>query len=103
MNLEHVQSLIVILIVVETSRQSDWDSIIACHRGLGEATTWNFQKGCMGKHRPKHERFNDYEKYRNTTCQVSTFTFNQRFNRCGILFVTVLLKCLLLDHLPNDM
>ena len=53
----------------ETSRQSDWDSIVACYRGLCETTTWNYLKGSMGEHRLKHERYKDL-KYKNTTCQV---------------------------------
>ena len=61
---------VISLHITETSRQSDWDSVVACHRGLCQTTTWNYQKGCMGKHRLLHERFKDYEKHKNTTCQV---------------------------------
>lgn len=32
------------------ARQSDWDSIVACHRGRLAATTWNYQKCTMGAH-----------------------------------------------------
>ncbi|XP_072570982.1 WD repeat-containing protein 36 isoform X2 [Paramormyrops kingsleyae] len=41
----------------ETARQSDWDGIIACHRGYLIATTWNYQKTSMGTHKLEHERF----------------------------------------------
>ncbi|XP_055056908.1 WD repeat-containing protein 36 isoform X1 [Misgurnus anguillicaudatus] len=41
----------------ETARQSDWDGIIACHRGFLMATTWNYQKGSIGAHRLEPERF----------------------------------------------
>lgn len=41
----------------ETARQSDWDGIIACHRGFLMTTTWNYQKGSMGAHRLEPERF----------------------------------------------
>lgn len=41
----------------ETARQSDWDGIIACHRGFLMCTTWNYQKGSIGAHRLEPERF----------------------------------------------
>nr|AAT68148.1 TA-WDRP-like [Danio rerio] len=42
----------------ETARQSDWDGIIACHRGFLMTTSWNYQKGSMGAHKLEPERFN---------------------------------------------
>uniref|UniRef100_A0A3P8X2I1 WD repeat domain 36 n=1 Tax=Cynoglossus semilaevis TaxID=244447 RepID=A0A3P8X2I1_CYNSE len=30
------------------ARQSDWDGIVACHRGCIAATTWNYQRSTMG-------------------------------------------------------
>ncbi|KAM9840922.1 WD repeat-containing protein 36 [Aulostomus maculatus] len=33
------------------TRQSDWDSIIGCHRGCLATTTWNYQRCTMGAHR----------------------------------------------------
>lgn len=41
----------------ETARQSDWDGIIACHRGYLIATTWNYQKTSMGAYKLEPERF----------------------------------------------
>ncbi|XP_041915856.1 WD repeat-containing protein 36 [Alosa sapidissima] len=41
----------------ECARQSDWDGIVACHRGLVVATTWNHQKGSMGAHKLEPDRF----------------------------------------------
>ncbi|MFT7815671.1 WD repeat-containing protein 36 [Arapaima gigas] len=40
----------------ESARQSDWDGIIACHRGFLIATTWNYQKCTMGAYKlePAH-------------------------------------------------
>ncbi|XP_077398724.1 WD repeat-containing protein 36-like [Vanacampus margaritifer] len=32
------------------ARQSDWDGIVACHRGRLAATTWNFQRCTRGAH-----------------------------------------------------
>ncbi|KAG7219004.1 hypothetical protein INR49_005904 [Caranx melampygus] len=32
------------------TRQSDWDGIIACHRGRLATTTWNYQRCTMGAH-----------------------------------------------------
>uniref|UniRef100_A0A3Q2P0E8 WD repeat domain 36 n=1 Tax=Fundulus heteroclitus TaxID=8078 RepID=A0A3Q2P0E8_FUNHE len=33
--------------------QSDWDGIVACHRGRLTATTWNYQRCTMGAHHLK--------------------------------------------------
>uniref|UniRef100_A0A665TRN7 Uncharacterized protein n=1 Tax=Echeneis naucrates TaxID=173247 RepID=A0A665TRN7_ECHNA len=33
-----------------TARQSDWDGIVACHRGRLVTTTWNYQRCTMGAH-----------------------------------------------------
>uniref|UniRef100_A0A3P8RJC7 WD repeat domain 36 n=1 Tax=Amphiprion percula TaxID=161767 RepID=A0A3P8RJC7_AMPPE len=32
------------------ARQSDWDGIVACHRGRQATTTWNYQRCTMGAH-----------------------------------------------------
>lgn len=32
------------------ARQSDWDGIVACHRGHLATTTWNYQRCTMGAH-----------------------------------------------------
>ncbi|XP_053555707.1 WD repeat-containing protein 36 [Bombina bombina] len=37
----------------ETSRQSDWDGIIACHQRSVNCTTWNYVKCTMGAHKLK--------------------------------------------------
>uniref|UniRef100_A0A674BGJ9 WD repeat domain 36 n=1 Tax=Salmo trutta TaxID=8032 RepID=A0A674BGJ9_SALTR len=42
----------------EIARQSDWDSIVACHRGYLMTNTWNYQKGSMGAHRLEPQCFN---------------------------------------------
>ena len=49
---------------IEPSRQSDWDGVVACHRGEVAATTWNFNRSTMGSHRLQHQRFNDQHKLR---------------------------------------
>ncbi|XP_074612173.1 WD repeat-containing protein 36-like [Acropora palmata] len=36
-------------------RESDWDNIVSCHKGLAEARTWNFQRKSMGKHHLKSQ------------------------------------------------
>ncbi|CAH1267292.1 WDR36 [Branchiostoma lanceolatum] len=41
----------------ETTRQSDWDSIVCCHRGHKVASTWNYQKCTMGKHKLENDRW----------------------------------------------
>ncbi|KAL6463665.1 hypothetical protein MHYP_G00280560 [Metynnis hypsauchen] len=43
---------------LESARQSDWDSIVACHQGFLVTTTWNYQKGSMGAYKLEPERFN---------------------------------------------
>ncbi|MEQ2173079.1 hypothetical protein GOODEAATRI_027966 [Goodea atripinnis] len=35
------------------TRQSDWDGIVACHRGRLTATTWSYQRCTMGAHHLK--------------------------------------------------
>lgn len=47
----------IVKFVAEPSRESDWDNILACHRGLDLVTTWNYQKSTMGKHMIAHKRF----------------------------------------------
>ena len=46
-----------LLSVAETSRESDWDGIAACHQATPLVTTWNYQKSTMGKHKLRHDRF----------------------------------------------
>lgn len=45
--------------VAEPTRQSDWDNILACHRGERLVTTWSFIRSTMGQHKFDHERFTD--------------------------------------------
>lgn len=40
-----------------TSRQREWDNVIAFHRRTAVATTWNSYKSRMGTHKLLHERF----------------------------------------------
>jgi hypothetical protein len=58
---------------LEPSRQSDWDSIVTCHRGEKLVMSWNYQRSTMGAHKLVHGRFNDEKLYRHTTAQVSAF------------------------------
>lgn len=41
----------------ETTREKEWDSIAACHRGVKKVTTWSYDRCCMGKHQLLHKRF----------------------------------------------
>ncbi|KAM4635056.1 WD repeat-containing protein 36 [Polymixia lowei] len=41
----------------ESARQSDWDGIVACHRGHLATSTWSYQRCTMGTHRLEPERF----------------------------------------------
>ncbi|CAC5374475.1 UTP21 [Mytilus coruscus] len=51
----------------DTSRQSDWDNIAACHRGKCLVTTWSFQRSTMGAHKLKHPRFDEDPKLKLAT------------------------------------
>ncbi|KAK2156514.1 hypothetical protein LSH36_211g01051 [Paralvinella palmiformis] len=53
----------------EPSRQSDWDSIVTCHRGEKLVMTWNYQRSTMGVHKLIHERFQDVITYKNVSAQ----------------------------------
>ncbi|XP_048757531.1 WD repeat-containing protein 36-like [Ostrea edulis] len=52
----------------DVTRASDWDNIVACHRGLAQVTTWNYQRGTMGKFRLCHPRFQE-KQYQSATAQ----------------------------------
>jgi U3 small nucleolar RNA-associated protein 21 len=59
----------------EESKQSDWDGIVCIHQGIRLATTWDFSKSTMGKHKLDHERFaTNEEKYRNEIATCCTLT-----------------------------
>lgn len=38
------------MFLTAAARQSDWDGIVACHRGRLATTTWNYQRCTMGAH-----------------------------------------------------
>jgi len=63
----------IILAFIEPSRQSDWDSIVTCHRGEKLVMTWNYQRSTMGVHKLIHERFQDVITYKNVSAQVSDY------------------------------
>ncbi|XP_074642621.1 WD repeat-containing protein 36-like [Tubulanus polymorphus] len=58
----------------ESSRQSDWDSIVACHRGCTQVTTWDYNRYTMGKYRLQHQRFVQEKSLRNTTALCTTIS-----------------------------
>jgi U3 small nucleolar RNA-associated protein 21 len=43
-------------------KQSEWDSIICVHENLRMATTWDYIKSTMGKHKIENVRFKENEK-----------------------------------------
>lgn len=67
-------TLLLLHFFVEVTRASDWDSIVACHRGLSQVTTWNFQKSTMGKLRLCHPRFEEKE-FQTATAKASILCF----------------------------
>lgn len=56
----------------ETSRESDWDGIAACHQGTSTVTTWNYQKSTMGKHKLRHDRFRGVPGSHATAVDISS-------------------------------
>ncbi|XP_048876461.1 WD repeat-containing protein 36 [Brienomyrus brachyistius] len=67
----------------ETARQSDWDGIIACHRGYLITTTWNYQKTSMGAHKLEPERF-DKNRALNVQATVVDITSCGNFAVVGL-------------------
>jgi len=57
----------------EPARQSDWDGIVACHRGDVAATTWNFHRCTMGSHRLQHRRFTDDHRLRRRAAATARY------------------------------
>ncbi|KAK3793159.1 hypothetical protein RRG08_024990 [Elysia crispata] len=61
----------IVKFAAESSRESDWDNILATHRSLTLTTTWSYQKCTMGKHKFCHERFkNDVAEHSITATTV---------------------------------
>lgn len=59
----------VTVFAAESSRESDWDSVVACHRGLRMVTTWSTVRSTMGKHKLDSQRFHHGGQHRLTTAQ----------------------------------
>ncbi|KAK5900209.1 hypothetical protein CgunFtcFv8_025185 [Champsocephalus gunnari] len=56
---EHLRLPAITALSSVAARQSDWDGIVACHRGRLATTTWNYQRCTMGDHHlqpPKEHR-----------------------------------------------
>lgn len=66
------------VLLAEVARESDWDDVIACHRGLAVATTWSTQRGCMGKHKLLHKRLKVEEH--TTVAQVGVLQKSRYFD-----------------------
>ncbi|XP_076646998.1 WD repeat-containing protein 36 [Halictus rubicundus] len=47
----------IITFAVETTREKEWDNIVATHTGLGTVTTWSFNQAKMGEHKLFPEKF----------------------------------------------
>lgn len=60
----------VTVFAAESNRDSDWDSVVACHRGLRTVTTWSTQRGSMGKYKLDSQRFHHGSQHRHTTAQA---------------------------------
>ncbi|KAG5670537.1 hypothetical protein PVAND_000794 [Polypedilum vanderplanki] len=62
----------------ETTREKHWDSIVAIHRDLVEATTWSFDKRKMGELKLMPERFKE-----NKRKDFKTFATCLNMTHCG--------------------
>lgn len=60
-------------VISEASHQSDWDSVVACHRSEKVVTTWNYNRFTMGDHKLLHDRFEKERQFHNVTATVSGF------------------------------
>ncbi|XP_046327932.2 WD repeat-containing protein 36-like [Haliotis rufescens] len=58
----------------EQCRESDWDNMVACHRGERVVTTWSYQRSTMGKHKFENDRFHDNPVHRRTTAEAVEIT-----------------------------
>ncbi|XP_060608574.1 WD repeat-containing protein 36-like isoform X2 [Ruditapes philippinarum] len=68
----------------EQTRQSDWDNILACHRGLRVVTTWNYVKSTMGQHKFDHKRFTkNAAQHMHTVAQCVEITSCGNFGLIG--------------------
>lgn len=62
----------------ETTRDKEWDSIIAVHKGTPIVTTWSYNNSKMGEHKLCHERFK-----RNVSGQKSVTATCAFLTHCG--------------------
>lgn len=65
------------MLTSETTRHTEWDSIVAIHRGIPIVTTWSFSKCKMGEHKLCHERFKKTRGHKTSaTCVCLTHCGN---------------------------
>lgn len=57
----------------ETTRDKEWDSIIAIHKGIPIVTTWSFNNCKMGEHKLCHNRFKNNVSGQNNVSATCTF------------------------------
>lgn len=68
----------------EPRRESDWDNILACHRGRRMATTWSYLRSTMGKYKFDHfKRSRDKENHHDTTATAVEVTSCGNFGLIG--------------------
>lgn len=61
----------------EITRDKEWDSIVAVHKGIPTVTTWSFSRSKMGDHKLCHERFKKKrQKGISATCTYLTHCGN---------------------------
>ena len=63
------RSMVIGCCCAEPSRASDWENVVACHRGLRKVTTWTTHKSTMGRHKLDCKRFH-HGQNRQTVAQV---------------------------------
>lgn len=53
----------IIALASECAREKEWDNIVTLHAGLSVATTWSYQRSCLGEHRLCHDRFKRHKHH----------------------------------------
>ena len=52
----------IVKFAVESTREKEWDNVVALHDGSALATTWTSERGCMGQHKLLPQRLKSASK-----------------------------------------
>lgn len=53
---------LIVKFAVESTREKEWDNVVALHDGSALVTTWTTEKGCMGQHKLLPQRLKSASK-----------------------------------------